>query len=345
MAISASQLKTELGEYSRTNNKEIKAGLYLKSATAKHMRTIASVKGRFPALQSITGHVVQGFKSIWNPLGLTKFRVNELKNYRQKVNFPIKPDDVQSSWIAHLYEENKKPQDMAISKYVIESELMPKIVADREILLNKAKYDANDLETFGKSMDGIVEMINKGLAPNSENPVYQIPMETVTVANLVDQVNEFELKLPEEIKAFVTKIFMSQSNLERYAFNYFQAYGHYPTYTAAGALKTIVGSRELVGLPGLNGSDLIFTTPNENFLRLIDINDEPAINDVQVADYDVKIFMEWWEGVAFWTNQLVVAGVIGGTVTGLPKAEDQALYFPSTVVVAGDNATAEIPGL
>jgi hypothetical protein len=333
VSINASQLKTELGAYARTNNKEVRGMAYAKSVTAKFMRTVPSVKGRFPALQSITGRVVQGFQSVWNPLGVTKFKVNELKNYQQKVNYPIKPADIQGSWLAHLYEEDKKPQDMPISKYIIEKELMPAVVRDREYLLCRGAYDANDLATFGKSMDGIATIITAGLATDAANPVYQIPMVAITVGNITDQVTDFELALPEVIKEFLTKVYMSSSNFEKYRLDYFKKYGSYPSYTAAGGMKTISGSREIVGLPGLNGTDLIFTTPDDNFLRLIDLNDEPVITDVQASDYDVKIFMEWWEGAAFWTNQMVCAGVIGGHTTGLAPAGTNTEYFGTAAVV------------
>lgn len=333
MSISATQLKNELGAYTRTNNKEIRAMAYLKSKTASFMRTVTSVKGRFPALQSITGHVVQGFQAVWTPLGITEFKVNELKNYQQKVNYPLTPATILNSWISHLYEEDKKPQDMPISKYVIEKELMPKVKSDREILLNKAVYDGAKLDQFGFSMNGIIKNIELGLAAGTENPVYQIPMEAVTVGNIVDQVNSFELALPEPIKEMLTKIYMSSSNLEKYRLDYHNRFGHYPSYTEQGGTKTIIGTRQIIGLPGMNGSDLIFTTPDENFLRLIDLNDEPVITDIQAQDYEVKIFMEWWEGVAFWTNQLVCAGVINGTVTGLAPAGANEKYFGTPAVV------------
>ncbi|MBC6988559.1 hypothetical protein [Hymenobacter sp. BT491] len=334
MSINATQLKAELGAYARTNNKEIRSMAYGKSVTAKFMRTVPSVKGKFPALQAITGHVVQAFSAVWTPLGVTKFKVNELKNYRQKVNYPLRPDDIQAGWLAHLYEENKKPQDMPISKYIINDQLMPKVVEDREVLLCRGVYDATKPQEFGKSMDGVEEIIRQGLQANSANPVFQIPMEAITVANITDQVTEFELALPEVLKPLLKRIFMSTSNLERYRLDYFKKYGAYPSYTENKGYTTILGNRELIGLPGLAGSDLIFSTPDENFLRLIDLNDEPVITDVQAQDYDVKIFMEWWEGVQFWTNQMVVAGVIGGNVTGLAPAGANEEYYGQPALVA-----------
>jgi hypothetical protein len=329
MAINATQLKEELGAYSRNNNKEIRSMAYQQSVTAKYMRLVASVKGRFPALQAITGHVVQGFTAVWTPLGLTEFRVNELVNYRQKVNYPIKPDDIHGSWLANLYSENKKPQDMPISQYIINDQLMKKVVADRELLICKGKYDAAKKQEFGKSMNGVAEIIRQALVPGNENPVFQVPMVAITSSNITDQVTAFEQAIPEPLKDLLTRVFMSKSNLEKYRLDYFKKYGAYPTYTENKGYTTILGERELIGLPGLNGSDLIFSTPDENFLRLIDINDEPVITDIQAQDYDVKIFMEWWEGVQFHTNQMVVAGVVDGTVKGLGDAALDQKYYPT----------------
>lgn len=331
MAINATQLREELGAYNRANNQEIRSMAYQQSVTAKYMRLVASIKGIFPALQAITGHLVQGFQAVWTPLGITKFKVNELRNYRQKVNYPIRPNDIHASWLAQLYTENKKPADMPISQYIINQQLMPKVVADRELLICKGKYDASKLDQFGHSMNGIVEIINQGLAVGTDNPVFQVPMVAITSSNITDQVTAFEQAIPEVLKSLLKRVYMSSANLEKYRLDFFKKYGSYPSYTANQGYTTILGNRELVGLPGLNGSDLIFSTPDENFLRLIDLNDEAVITDIQAADYDVKIFMEWSEGVAFHTNQMVVAGVIAGTVTGLGTDDLNEEYYPKAI--------------
>jgi hypothetical protein len=333
MAISVSQLAAELGAYSRANNKEIRQFVYQKTVTAKYMKTITSIKGRFEALQSLTGRLVQGFTAVWSPLGVTEFRINPLVNFQQKVNYPFRPAVVNQSWISFLYNENLKPADMPISKYLIDKEIMPAVARDREYLMGKGVYDASKLGEFGKSMDGIATVITKGLAANSENPVYQIPIESFTLGNICDQVNDFELKLPTEIRDSVDKFYMGTQHVDMYALNFFKTYGVNPTYTPEGGLKTIVGKRQLIGLPSLNDTDVIFTTPDENFLRLIDINDEPIINDIQALDYDVKVFMEWWEAPAFWTNQMVVAGVVDGKVEGLAPAGTNEKYYGKAAVV------------
>lgn len=331
---SASQIATELGNYFRSNNRQIIAALYQKSETAKYMRTIPAQQGKFPALQSITSDVVQGFTAVWTPMGVTEFRVNELRAFQQKVNYPLIPAQILNSWIAFLYEEGKKPEDMSISRYIIDQELMPKVVSNRETLIGTGVYDATKLDQFGFSMDGIQTRIVAGIADGS---MFQIPIATPSLSNMVEQIEAFELGLPEVLKPLLKRIYMPQNLVEAYRLDYRNKHGLMPTFTADQTMKTYLGQRDLIGLPSLNGTTTIFATPDQNFLRLIDIVDEAVITDVQVLDYVVKIFMEWTEGMGFWTNQMVVVAVPAGTHKGLGTGADAAgdatltkKYFPQT---------------
>jgi len=316
---STTEIATELGAYFRTNNTEIRAQVYKKSVTAGYMRTIVAVQGRFPALNSITSRVVQGFTAAWTPMGITEFKANELKAYKQKINYPIEPAALLNSWVSFLYNEDKKPADMSIAQYLVNQELLPAIARDREDLIGKSVYDATKLDEFGHSMNGIQEMIRMG---TSDGTMFQIPIEVPTLSNMVQQIDDFELGLPEAIKPLLTRIYMPSNLVEAYRLDYRNKYGTMPTFTAEQGMKTYLGQRDLIPLPSLNGTQVIFATPNENFLRLIDILDSNVLTDVQVQDYTVKIFGEFWEGVGFWSNQLVVVAVPGGLHKGLGKGID-----------------------
>jgi hypothetical protein len=330
---SASEIALELGDYFRVNNREIRAQVYKKSVTAGYMRTIVAVQGKFPALNSITGRVVQGFTAAWTPMGLTEFTVNDLQAYKQKINFPITPATILNSWISYLYNEDKTPDQMSISQYIVQEELLPAIARDREDLIGKSVYDKTKLNQFGHSMNGIQEMVRLGVADGS---MFQVPIAVPTLSNMCENIDNFELGLPEAIKPLLTRIYMPSNLVEAYRLDYRAKYGVMPTYTDGQGMKTFLGQRDLIPLPSLNGTQVIFATPNENFLRLIDINDANVLNDVQVLDYIVKIFGEFWEGVGFWSNQLVVVAVPGGLHKGLGQGidatADQALtekYFGS----------------
>jgi hypothetical protein len=327
VGLNVDQVKTELGSYLRSNNKEVRQIIYNEAQAARYMKKVGKVKGRYPAGHTVTGHLVQGFQSVWNKIGETKFVVNELFDYQQKVNYGFKPADILNSWYAELYQEGKKPADMPISKYILEKELKPRVVADVDYLLGNGVYDANDLATFGKSMNGIKKILADGVA-SSTKPMFKIPLDPLHANNMVDQVDKFEDEIPDKLDGLITKIYMSSKNKKRYMRDYRNLYGSDTDYTKGATLVTYSGEREIVGLRCLNGSDIIFATPDNNFIELIDEIDgaeNPIVTDIQIADYEVKVFMEWWLGTQFWVNQLVLVSVTTGSGSGLTT--DHELYF------------------
>lgn len=324
VGISATQLAAELGAYFRANNKEIKQMVYQDTVTSKYMRSVSKVKGRFPAPHSITSRVIQGFTTTWAELGTTYMKANELINYHQKINFPIVPADILGTWLAELYAEDKKAVDMPISQYIVQKELPLAINRDLEYLWGQGVYDANDLGTFGKSMNGLVKILADGIA-SSDKPMYKIPLDALTDSNISSQVEKFEASFPQALFNEDMDIYMSTVNAYRYKRDVRNTFGLNTDYNTAFQTKSNLTGRNIVGLPSMNGSNVIFATPRGNMLRLIDIFDKPQVTDVQVADYKVKVFMEWWDGIGFWMNQLVLVSVDNGSGSGL--ATDNSIYY------------------
>ncbi len=321
LGIDITQIATELGAYFRVNNKEVVQMVYQEAQVAKYMRVITKVKGRFPASHSVSTNVIQGFTTTWAPLGITKFKVNELTAYHQKVNFEIVPADILNTWLAELYTEGQTPEQQPISQYIAQKELYPKVVSDIEYLSGHGAYDAADLGTFGKSMNGLHAILTTGRT-DTKNPMYVVGMNALTDTNIVDEVTNFERKIPTNVRRFVTKIFMSTANLERYMLAYENTFGRNINFTADQEMKTRLGKRVIIGLDCLNGYDDIFATPDNNFLKLIDVFDAPAVTDVQRLDYKVKIFMEFWLGIGFWMNQMVIVNTTVGSGSGLNTDND-----------------------
>lgn len=322
--INLDQVKTELGNYFRTNNKEVRGWVYGGgSQLAKHARTITSVKGKFPAFRSVTDHVVQGFRAQWDALGTTKFKVNDLVNYHQKVNFPVVPADVLNSWLAELYTEGKTPDQHPISQYIAQKELGPKVQKDIAELEIRGVYDANDAQTYGKSMNGINKVLKNGIA-SSDNPMYKIPLPAVTESNISDVLIAFEKNIPAELESLITKIFVSKKHFKWNKLDMINKYGNVVWMDKNNTMRTVLGDREIVPLD-FDNEGMIWATPDGNLLKLIDVVDQPQVTDIQVADYTVKIFMEFHLGYAFWINEAVCVGVTQGSGSGLTT--DNSLYF------------------
>lgn len=299
---------------------------YTQTPVDSYCKKISKVKGTYQVLQSVMTHVVQGFSNTWTELGTLAVSDKELKNYHQKVNFGIVPADVLSTALAEWYEEGKEPSNQElvtkIATYVLDQ-----IKDDMALLSMVGEYDPAQLSTFGKSMNGWNKILANAKL-NTAHPVYKIPLNTITSANILDEVLKFEKDLPEVLSGKITKIFMSKKNLNLYKVAYKDAYKNSPNYSDNKQVLSPLEDRELIGLTKLSNTE-IFATVDGNMLKLIDVIDNPTkFTDVQVADYKVKLFWESWLGYDFLINEAVCVADFTGTVKGLGNAEKMALYFP-----------------
>lgn len=293
-----------------------------------HTKAISKVKGLYPQGSALITNVVQGFAPVWNDMGSVQIDHKILVNYRHKVNFGFTPDEVQASYWAFLYEENKSIEDMPITKYVLEQMLLPKVVDDIAHLSVKGVYNAGALGTFGNAMNGIEKVLLDMFAgvPGTDHTPFKIPVTALTDTNIVDQVTEFEKAIPSKMKNKIKKLFMSESNKERYIIQYEEQFGA-NTMVSQDKTTSRIGNREIVGLPGMTTDD-IFATVENNFVRLVDFFDgKPAITDVQKADYKVKYFMEFWKGYDFLVNELVLVANYTDAEYGLGSTALNNKYY------------------
>jgi hypothetical protein len=328
MAEIYADITTELGAFGRARNQEVRAMLYQQSQLAQYTRPVYGVNGRFPALNSVLGNVIRRFASTWEGSGTTEFMVNDLRNYRMKVNHAIKPADVKETWIGEtLYDEKLQAPEQPLAAYIMYKELMPAVVRDVERAMGFG--DVTSADQVLQVMDGLVTILTRGITTGE---MFKVPVTgPITVSNALDTVQTFEDTLDEVPQAAdaIDRIFMSAINKRKMLRDDKATNGKDTDFQKDGRKYTYEGNREIVGLRCLNGSDLIFATPNENFLRLIDSVDAstPIIQKVQELDYDVKIFMEFWLGLAFWTDQLVFVSNFGSAVKGLSTAAQDIKYF------------------
>lgn len=323
--ISATQLKDELGAYFRTHHEEVKAMFYDEiNDLSPYLRTVTKVKGRFPAPHSVTDDVIQAFRAQWDAMGTTSFKANELTNYHLKLNFPIVPADILGSWLAFLYQENVSKEAMPISRWIMDQEIRPKAKENISRLMVKGEYQAATYGNLLASANGLLKILADGIA-SSDKPMYKIPLDAITPENIVDQVTKFEQNIPVKLLDKIDTIFMSKQNFDLYKLDYENTFGANTNYNEQRQMTTRLNGYRIQPVRHMNGSDIIFATPRGNMLKLIDIYDEPTINDIQVDDYTVKVFGEGWLGIDFWINQLVLVSVNIGSGSGLTT--DNSLYY------------------
>lgn len=324
----------ELGAYFRSNNQEVRNTVYQKAQVTKYTRKITKVAGRFPAFHSVLGPVIRKFSTTWQGTGTTSFRLNDLKDFHFKVNHPIIPANVKTTWLGEVgYDESKGMPEQTIAEYIMEKELMPAIIRDLEKAIGRG--DTASVDQILETMDGLTTLFTRGISntSGSEGGMFRIPLTgSMTTSNALDLVQTFEDTLDEaapQISDEITKIFMSSSNRRKVLRDDKATNGKDTDYMKDGRKYTYEGNREIIGLDCLNGTPWIFATPDNNFLELMDINkgQAPRLTDIQKFDYELKLFFEWWLGIAFWTDQLVFVSNFANAVKGLGTAADDILYY------------------
>lgn len=331
--INLDAIKNEIVRYGDANPLSLQATVLSPEILLNKLNPtpLGKVKGKWTFPTLLMGHVVQAFSDKWTPFGMMQFAAKIAKNFHQKVNFPIYPYDVYGTWLEKLYEEDKKPADMPISKFIIDTILPPAIISDLSILSVTGVYDpaqiGSQAPTFGKSMDGYNVIIDRMVA-DTTNPVFKIPVPVGL--NIVDRVTKFEKGLPLDVDFIVVSLeeFNDYVELRETPSN------QYIDFKDPQRGKTKYG-RNIIGIPGRK-SGQITAWAKGNFFRLYDRKDNPAvIDDVQVQDYMVKIFAQWHLGWDWAINQYVfVETNSADDERGLNNAQQNALYYPTLELVA-----------
>lgn len=322
--IEVDDIKAELGPYlSQGNNLDVLQELYQGFTTSKHLNWKRAVT-EYKAVESeATDHVIQQFKKEWSPKGGAKFIPLKIKNYRHKVDFAINPTEVGESWLFHLYDESLTPDQMPITRYIIDKVLLPKIGEDMEFITGKAKFKENSDKTE-ETMDGIeTQLVEAAKTLDKHINFFKAALNLLnaTDAEVLATIDDFVASIAPLYKSKQMPVFLSADVYLKYKRAYKAKWGE-----KSGTEKVNFGEDRvdfsncyLQTLDCLHGSPIVFSTPPQNFVGLRHKNPPQFITDIQKHDREVRIYMEFWYGVGFLLGEAVFAIVPDG-------------YDPSTVV-------------
>lgn len=346
--IDVSDLKTEFGTYLNQKDKPILKALTQKTFSEQFMTTKMAIT-EWRATQAIITSVVQQFTAKWTPLGSGTFTAIKIVNRRHKINVPVTPDDINDSWISHLYDEGLTPQEMPVVKFLINELVLPKVEEDMEMrLLGKGVYtsagtpsDGDAGQATGLSMDGFLTILVK----EYEDPATKInfnKLGIITDANIVDKMNAFVDGMNELYQSKEMNTFTSLTRYKQYKRKYQDLY---PTTKGADKANDVIdfSNSTLQVLPSMSGSTHFFTTPKENFIALRHKNQDASKIWMQSANYDVKIFAEWWKAVGFAIAEAVFAyidpiAVINGYAVAADAAKLQVYMLTDAELIEVDAA-------
>ena len=311
--IETTELQKEFGKYVSSERLEILKGLMGTTESTKYMSTLVTDKTEVRAQQAAVDSVLQQFVPKWTPKGKSKFTPLTIKNYKCKINVPITPSDIMEDILGYLYDENLKPEDMPVVKYILYQLIFPKLDEEREVALaigefketsavkdGDAATDANDV------MDGYVTQLKKLKKANNDKITWLLDGEKLEDATLLAQID----KAVSEVKPLYRKKTMFIHADPDLVIRYSKAYRKkYPWLKNEDGEKIRVDFSRFTFAPleGMRGTGAFFITPKENFKHLRSRDPQSAKVWMQGENYDVKIFAEWWEAVGFWLAEAIFA--------------------------------------
>lgn len=314
--IDVADLKQELGAYlSQGNNLDMINELYQAFTTGLELTWKPAVTEYKAVSAQSVGSVVQQFSKEWSPKGQGKFTLLNIKNYRHKVDFAIDPADVGESWLFHLYDERKTPDQMPITRYIVSNILIPQIAEDLELVMTaKAKYVKDSKETSA-TMDGIETQLVEALASEDKKGMnfYNGATNLLTGDDeaVLNAIDDFVASVAPLYRSKQMPIYLSADLYLKYKRAYKKKWGagsgtENPKF---GTDRVDFSNFYLKVLDCLTGSPIFFSTPRGNFVGLKHKNPPQFISDIQKHDRQVRFYLEFWYGVGFLVGEAVFAYV------------------------------------
>jgi len=309
---------TEYGAYYKDggqNKKRILSMLSQGLVTPGYCTPIKTDETIYQLGQLTMGNIVQSFQKSWTPKNPAAFKPNELRLYHIKVDTDITPDDIEATWLGFLASKDVKRADWPLIKFLIEHPdqgIIAAINRDMELFeYGKGRYEAPVEGTpgiTGKSMNGLIIQLEQGVAAETIN---SIDIGALNAATIFDQVEAFVDGISEIYQNVAMDIHMSPKWHKLYHRDKrAQGFYSFPSEADVNKLsgKVDFTPQQVVALPSLSGTNVMFATPKANMLHLTKKLENKTKLDIQESKRVVNILGDWWEGIGFgidaavWTN-------------------------------------------
>jgi hypothetical protein len=262
--------------------------------------------------KAIIDDVVQGFQKVWTPKGGATFTPRTILQRRHKVDLSFYPDEVVDTWLGFLSDESSDRRTWPITRYIIEQLLIPKIDENRELQLIGVGHYVEPSEgvaqATGLSMDGFCTLLEAAYIAQNTNINFITLPEGMTYASSFDNIELFAKKIAALYKRIPMPLFCSLSIYENYHQRKRDLHGIMPTYKPEDDI--ILGTNlSLTPLPSMAGKDILFATPQNNFLRVLDRNEGASNITIDRIHREIEVSADWHEAVGFGIDEAVFAYV------------------------------------
>jgi hypothetical protein len=264
----------------------------------------------------VMGNIVQSFQKGWTPKNPASFTANELRLYKMKIDEEIDPDDIEATWLGFLASGSVTRKDWPIVKFLIEHPEQGYIAAiNRDMELKEygngvfIEPTPNAAGITGNSMNGIIYLLQQGV--NGET-INSVNIGALDKDSIFDQVELFVDGISEIYQNVAMNVHMSPK-WAKYYHRDKRVQGFYSFAGEGDIKKGITGAidftpQQIVPLPSLSGSDVIFATPKANLIHLTKKGENKTKFNIEESKRSVFLMADWWEGIGFgmdaavWTN-------------------------------------------
>lgn len=311
--IDTQELRKEFGKYVSSERIEIIQGLMGKTESTQYMSTIMTDKTEIRAQQAAIDSVLQQFTPNWTPKGKAKFTPLTIKNFKCKLNVAIVPSDIMEDILGYLYDEDLKPEDMPIVKYIIQQLIFPKLDEEREVALAVGEFkettaakDGDDATDANEVMDGYITQLRKYKKDVNIPITWLLNGVALDDAKLVTQIEQAVDQVKPLYKSKTMFIHADPDLIVRYGKAYRKLYPWLKNEDGD-KIKVDFSKFTFAPLEGMRGTGAFFITPKENFKHLASKDPQRTKFWMDTENYKAKIFAEWWEATGFWVAEAIFA--------------------------------------
>jgi hypothetical protein len=320
--IDVSEINQEFGTYlsDQATKMKIFKELLRPTESRQYMTKILAINEWRDAKAKIDS-VVQGFIAKWTPLGKTKITPLSIPNRRHKVNLSIVPDDITGGYLTYLYNESVTPDQMPVTRYIIDELLRPRMDDDIEYkLIANGKYveldpsaitDGQAGQATGASMDGFLTILGEEAVKVGTAMNFFTPKVAWSYDHSVDFFEDFATWVKQTNPVLAKtgmNVFVDPDMDETRRKKYREMF---PLSKESDMAKTKIDFSNLTIIPleNMRGTGVMFTTPQANFIELHHINEASGATKLflQLRDYEVRIFAEFWLATGFAIAEWVYA--------------------------------------
>lgn len=305
MGVIITDLVTEFGAYYKDagqNEKSLRETLYRGAETANEFLTIPTDNTKEDFGNASLSRVLQPFQKAFTALGDLTVAPVSIDLFKIKVDLTVYPDDIDKSWLGFLA---KLPeQDRAkwpLVRYIMEKHLVQRKDEDHELNeIYAGVYAAPTPGTpgsAGTAMHGIKKKIIDAIADGLITP-FVLGAVPTDVEDFCTYVEEFVAAIPHKFRSRLKKVYMSEDNALKFKQGKRKKYN---TYYGQEDLMSVADypNIKVVGLPSMGTSNKLWTTLEENKIRLVKKAALGSTFRIESQKREVAVLTDWWEGVGF----------------------------------------------